>query len=115
MKFSYFETLGKTSIIPARENQFLQEIIFKTAPVRRIAIAMNTNNTSTESYTESPFWCQQVFFRRYRIRLGGQSIVDFDTANNCCLYFTRMKAKNFQGGIPSIPIYNARFLIHVMS
>ena len=34
----------------------------------------------------------------------GQPIVDFDTADNCRLYVTTMKARNFQDDIPSIPI-----------
>ena len=36
------ETLAKTFIIPAWQNQFIQVNIFKKAPVRRIAIPMNT-------------------------------------------------------------------------
>ena len=54
--FNYLETLAKTFIIPARQNQFLQENIFNNAPVRRIAIAMNTNSALTGSCTENPFW-----------------------------------------------------------
>ena len=38
---NYLETLAKTFIIPARHNQFIQEIIFNNAPFRRIAIADN--------------------------------------------------------------------------
>ena len=34
------ETLAKTSVIPARRNQFIQRNIFNNAPVRRIAIAI---------------------------------------------------------------------------
>ena len=56
--FNYLETLAKTFIIPARQNQFIQENIFNKAPVRRIAIAMNTNSAITGSYTENPFWYQ---------------------------------------------------------
>ena len=41
VEFNYMETLAKTFIIPARQKQFIQENIFKKAPVRRIAIAMN--------------------------------------------------------------------------
>ena len=47
MEFNYLETLAKTFIIPARQNQFIQENIFNKAPVRRIAIAMNTNSAFT--------------------------------------------------------------------
>ena len=49
VEFNYFETLGKTFIIPARQNQFIQENIFNNAPVRRIAIARNTNSAFTGS------------------------------------------------------------------
>ena len=49
VEFNYMETLAKTFIIPARQNQFIQEIIFNKPPVRRIAIAMNSNSAFTGS------------------------------------------------------------------
>ena len=42
VEFKYLEIFAKTFIIPARQNQFIQENIFNNAPVRRIAIAMKT-------------------------------------------------------------------------
>ena len=108
VEFNYLETLAKTFIIPARQNQFNQENIFNNAPVLRIAIAMNTNSAFTGFYTENPFWYQQFELRQIRIFRGGQPMVDFDAADNCRLYFTTMKAMNFQGDIPSIPIDNYR-------
>ena len=42
MEFNFMETLAKTLIIPDKQNQSIQENIFNNAPVRRIAIAMNT-------------------------------------------------------------------------
>ena len=98
------ETLAKTFIIPARQNQFVQENIFNNAPIRRIANAMNTNSAFTGSFTENPFCYQQFDLRQIRILFGGQPIVNFDTADNCRLYVTTMKAMNFQDDIPSIPI-----------
>ena len=56
VEFNYLETLAKTFIIPAIQNQFIQENIFNNAPVRRIAIAMNTNSAFTGSNTKNPFW-----------------------------------------------------------
>ena len=106
VEFNYLETLAKTSILTARQNQLIQEIFFNNAPVRRIAIAMNINSDITESYTENPFWYQQFDLRQFRILRGGQPTVDFDVADNCHLYVTTMKAKNFQDVIPSIPIDN---------
>ena len=106
VEFNYLETLAKTFIVPARQNQFIQQNIFDNAPVRRIAIAMNTNSAFTGSYTENQFWYQQFELRRIRILKGGQPIVDFDAADNCRLYVTTMKAMNFQDDIPSIAIDN---------
>ena len=106
VEFNYLETLAKTFIIPARQNQFFRANIFNNAPVRWIAIAMNTNSAFTGSYTENPFWYQQFDLRQISILTGGQPIVDFDAADNCCLCVTTMKAMNFQDDIPSIPIDN---------
>ena len=106
VEFIYLETLAKTSIIPARQNQFSQENIFNNAPVRRIAIAMNKNSEFTGSYTEKPFWYQQFDLRQIRILRRSQPIVDFDAAGNCRLYVTTMKAMNLQDDIPSISIDN---------
>ena len=104
VEYNYLETFAKTFIIPARQNQFLQENIFNNNPIRRIAIAMNTISAFTGSFTENPFWYQQFDLRQIRILREGQPNVDFDTADNCRLYVTTMKAMNFQDDIPSIPI-----------
>ena len=104
VEYNYLENLAKTFIIPARQNQFHQENIFNNAPNRRIAIAMNTNSAFTGSFTKNPFWYQQFGLRQIRILRGGQAIIDFDTADNCRLYVTTMKAINFQNNIPSIRI-----------
>ena len=58
VEFNYLEILAKTSIIPARQKQFIPENIFNNAPVRRIAIAMNTNSEFIASHTENIFCCQ---------------------------------------------------------
>ena len=108
VELNFLETLAKTFIIPARQNHFIQENIFNHAPIRRIAIAMNTNSAFTGSLTETPFWYQQFELRQIRILRGGQPIVDFDAADNCCLYVTTMKAMNFQDDIPSIPLDNIK-------
>ena len=63
VQFNSLESLAKTSIIPARQNHFIQENIFNNAPVRRIAIAMNTNSpihwiVYWKSILVSTNWCQ---------------------------------------------------------
>ena len=65
--YNYLETLAKTFIIPARQNEFFQKNIFNNAPIRRVAIAMNTNSAFTGSFTENPLWYQQFDLRQIRI------------------------------------------------
>ena len=103
VEYIYLETLAKTFIIPARQNQFVQENIFDNAPIRRVAIAMNTNSAFTGSFTVNPFWFQQFDLKQIRRLRGGQPIVNFYTADNYRLYVTTMKAMKFQDDIPSIP------------
>ena len=100
--FIYLEILAKTVIIPATQNQFIQENILNNAPVRRIAIAMNTNSAVTGSYSEKSLRYQQVDLRQNRLLRRGQPIVDFGAADNCRLYVTTKNAMIFQHDIPSI-------------
>ena len=98
------ETVAKTFIITARQNQFIQGNIFDNAPVRRNFIARNTNSAFTGSYSESSLWYQQFDLRQTKILRVRQPIVNFDAADKCRLYVTRLKTMNFQDDIPSIPI-----------
>ena len=104
VEYNYLETLAKTIIIPARQDQFIQENISNNAPLRRVALAMNTNSAFTGPFTENPFWYQQFDLRQIRTLRVGQPIVDFDTTDAFRLYVTIMRAMNFQDDIPSIPI-----------
>ena len=87
LDFNYLEALARTFIIPPRQNQFIQDFNFNKAPVRPIAIALNTNSAFTGSYTERFSWYQQFDVRQVRIFRRGQPIVHFDAAGNCCLHF----------------------------
>ena len=104
VEYNYLETLAKAFIIPARQNEFIQENIFNNAPIRRVTIAMNTNSAFTGSFTKNPFWYQHIDLRQIIILRGGQPFADFDTADNCPLYLTTMKTMNFQDDIASFPI-----------
>ena len=68
----YFWTLTKTVIIPARQNQFIQENICNKAPVLRIVIARSTNSAITGSFTKNSFWYQQLHLRQIGILKKGQ-------------------------------------------
>ena len=51
VKYNYMETLVKTYIIPARQNQFIQENFFMNAAIRRIAIVLNSHSAFTGSFS----------------------------------------------------------------
>ena len=92
VEHNYMETLAKAYIIPARQNQFIQEIKFNNAPIGRIAIAKNSNSAFTGWFAEKPFWYQQFNLRDIRILRGGQPVVHHDTTYICGLFVTRMEA-----------------------
>ena len=106
VEYNYIETLAQTYIIPARQNQFIQEIIFNNAPTGRIAIAMNSNSVFSGSFAENPFWYHQFNLQDFRILSGWQPIVRHDTTDNCRLNVTTTKARNFPEDNPSIPVDN---------
>ena len=105
-EYKYMETLAKTYISPARQNQFIQENIFNNALIGRIDIAMNSNSAFTGSIAENPFWYQPFNLRDNRTLRWRQPIVQHDTTDNCRLYVKTTKAMNFQDDIPSIPVDN---------
>ena len=86
----------------ARQSQVFQENSFNKAPVRRIDFAMNANFAITGSYTENPFWYQQLDLRQIKLLRVDQPFVDFDAADNCPLHVTRMNEMNVQYEVPSI-------------
>ena len=106
MEINYLETPANTFIIPARQNQFIQENIFNHYPVPRVEIAMNTNSAFTGCYTGNPFWFQQFELKQIGVLRFRQPIVDFDAAVTCGLYVTTMEAMNFEDNNLSIPIDN---------
>ena len=85
VEYNYLETLAKTFIIPARQKQFIHEIIFNQAPIGRIAIAIIIISALSGFYTEKPFWYQKLDLRQIRIFSGSQPIVESDGVHNCRL------------------------------
>ena len=104
VEYIYMEILTNTFIIPARQNQINQENLFNNAPIRRMAIALNSNSAFTGSFAENPFWYQPFNLRVIRKLRGGQPIVHHVTTDDCRLYVTTMKAMIFQDDFPSMPV-----------
>ena len=98
------ETIARTFIIPSRQNQFIHENVFNNAPIRRIAVAMNTNSAVVGSFHENPFNYQQFHLREHRIIWGGRAIISLDTTSTCRPYVTTMKSMQFNEDFPALPM-----------
>ena len=103
-QYNYMETIARTFIIPSRQNQFIQENIFNNAPIRRVAVAMNTNSAVAGSFYENRFNYQQFHLRELRIIRGGRAIISLDTTSPCRPYVTTMKAMQFNKDFPALPM-----------
>ena len=100
--YKFMETIARTFIILSVQNQFIQDN-FNNAPIRRIAIAMNTNSAFTGHFQENPFRYLKFGLRELRNVRGGRSIVSVDTTTDCRAYVTTMKAMNFNEEVPALP------------
>ena len=90
------ETIARTFII--------QENVFNNAPIRRIAVAMNTNSAVAGSFHENLFNYQQFHLRELRIIRSGRAIISLDTTSPCRPYVTTMKAMLFNKVFPALPM-----------
>ena len=98
------ETIERFFIIPYRQSQFTQENLFYNAPIRRVAVAMNTNSAFAGSFHENPFSYQQLYLRELRIIRGGRAFDSLDTTSPCRPYVTTMKAMQFNEDFPALPM-----------
>ena len=102
--YNYMETIARTFIIPSRQNQFIQENVFNNAPIRMIAVAMDTNSAVAGSFHENPFNYQQFHLRELRFIRGGRAIISLDTTSPCRPCVTTMKAMQFNEDFPALPM-----------
>ena len=102
--YNNMETIARIFIIPSRQNQFIQENVFNKTPIRRIAVAMNTNSAVVGSFHENPFNYQQFHLRDLRIIRGGRAICSLDTIYPCRPFVTKMKAMQFNEEFSALPM-----------
>jgi hypothetical protein len=103
--YRYTEVLPKTFIIPNGQNSWKHEDVFMKEPIRRLAIAMNTNTAFGASNTSNPFNYQKFGLRsitlyRNGIPMGGTPL---ETTHNQRAYFNTLTSLAFghlSHGIP---------------
>ena len=94
-RYNFSEVLGKTFVTPNGQIQCIHENIFNNAPIRRLAVAMNTNTAFTGSLKTDPFDYQKFNLRSVRIVRGSRVVVDTDTTDNVQSYITTMRALKY--------------------
>ena len=102
--YNYMKFITRTFIIPSRQNQFIQVNVFNNAPIRIIAVAMNTNSAVAGSFHESPFNYQLFHLRELRIIRVGRAMFSLDTTSPCRPYVTTMKAMQFNEDFLALPM-----------
>ena len=103
-QYNYVKTIARTFIIPSRQNQFIQENIFSNGPIRKIAVAINTNSAVAGFFHENTFSYQRFQLRELRIIRRGREIVSLDTTSLCRPYVTTMKAMQFNEDFLALPM-----------
>lgn len=113
--YSYTEVIPKTFIIPAGQNGWKHEDIFTKEPIRRIAIAMNTNTAVAGTNDQNPYYYQKFGLRSITIYRNGIPIAGtpLSTVDNNRLYFKSLSALSFtdQGHGISLADYPNHFVM----
>ena len=60
-------TVTRTFIIPSGQNQYIQENVFNNAPIRQVAVAMNSNSAFNGNFQENSFHYRMFGLRELRI------------------------------------------------
>ena len=69
-QYNYMENTARTFIFPICQNQCIQENVFSNGPIRRIAVAMNTNSAVAGFFHEKSFHYQETHLREHSIIRG---------------------------------------------
>ena len=77
--YTYMETIARTFIIPSHQNQFIQEIVFNNAPIRKTFVAHTINLAVANSFHENHFNDQQFNLRELKIIWDGRAFISLDT------------------------------------
>ena len=102
IKYNYLETVAMAFNISARDRDSSSKKMLQL--VRLLLQCMQTLHSVDYRLKIHSFWYQQFDPRLTSVLGGGQPVVDSDAADDCCLYFTTMRAMNVQGDMSSIPI-----------
>ena len=104
--YEYTEVLPKTFVIPAGQNSWKHEDIYMKEPVRRMAIAMNTNTAFGASNVHNPFYYGKHGLRSITVLRNGIPIVGtpMETTDSKRAYYKSLQALAFGHSSHNIPL-----------
>ena len=104
--YEYTEVLPKTFVIPGGQNSWKHEDIYMKEPIRRLAIAMNTNAAFGASNVNNPFHYGKHDLRSITVLRNGLPIVGtpLETTDNKRAYYKTHQALAFGHSSHSIPL-----------
>lgn len=113
--YKFTEVIPKTYVVPPGQNTWKHEDIFMKEPIRRLAIAMNTNTAFAGSSATNPFHytkfdLQSITLYRNGIPISGTPLSTIDTKR---AYFSSLGALSFADHGHGIPLdqYKDHFVI----
>ena len=112
-RYTYPDIHTKTFIIQPGQNHYIKERIFNAEPIRRLAIAMNTNAHFTGSINSNPFNYQKFNLREIKLFRNGQPLIACNTESNVRPYYQTLSSLNFEQDGPGIPLsdYSNHFIM----
>ena len=107
-RYKYTEVIPKTFVIPGGQQSWKYEDIFSKEPIRRMAIAMNTNTAFAGSNDTNPYHYQKFDLRSITIFRNGTPIVGtpLDTVDDKRLYIQSLTALAFANSGHGINLAN---------
>ena len=113
--YEYTEVMPKTFVIPAQQNTWKHEDIFMKEPIRRLAIAMNTNTAFGASNMGNPYNYGKFGLRSITVFRNGIPIVGtpMDTEDVKRAYFKSIQALAYVQSSHDIPLehYENHFVL----
>ncbi len=104
--YSYIETVAKSFVTPDGVKTVRLENIFQNEPIRRFALAMNTNRAFSRARRGNPFNYQKFNLISINVSRNGQSTVGtpMDTTDNKLAYYNTLDALAFYNDSHGIPL-----------
>ena len=108
VEYNYLETLAKFFIIPVKNIILSRKKFWKLLQIVALPLQWIQTLHSLDRLLKIHSSISTSISGKLEYSRGGQPIVDYDAADNCRFYVSKIKAMSFQDNIPSIPIDNSK-------